>query len=385
MNVTDEILLEDSDDDFIPSKLVRKRSSTRRRSSIARLGVDQRQNSVEDTQLKQKPKTAGARHVKDEIKEDKDLFKNALKEKLTAARTNISKNSTPPVKRKLSEGWKQAQIKLTPMKANKRFSTLDDDYDFKDDTPMSKKPRIQLTEVPSSGSKVSKLRRSLTKSTLNESIRSARSEESNSSFISLDDEDDDLEIELAKIDKLKLSLERQSQKPVVNKTPYTKKISTTATPQPVKINFSNSSLKKNPNPGLKPQRAPATSTPANKQKTFRKEKVASVPKVIETGPIDIFDDLIVKTDRGYPCNFCDKNLMFSKRREMINHLQLEHEEELTNPQKHRELAGVFTCEVCDATFHSKHILKVHTKAHKKISVTQKCDNYYKYYLNIRVF
>ena len=89
MNVTDEILLEDSDDDFIPSKLVRKRSSTRRRSSIARLGVDQRQNSVDDTRLKQKPKTAGVRHVKDEIKEDKDLFKNALKEKLTAARTNV--------------------------------------------------------------------------------------------------------------------------------------------------------------------------------------------------------------------------------------------------------------------------------------------------------
>ena len=387
MNVTDEILLEDSDDDFIPSKLVRKRSSTRRRSSIARLGVDQRQNSVDDTRLKQKPKTAGVRHVKDEIKEDKDLFKNALKEKLTAARTNVSKNSTPPVKRKLSEGWKQAQIKLTPMKANKRFSTLDDDYDFKDETPLSKKPRIQPTEVSMSGSKVSKLRRSLTKSTLNESVKSARSEESNSSFISLDDEDDDLEIELAKIDKLKLSLDRQSQKSVGIKTPYSKKISTTATttPQPVKINFSNSSLKKNPNLGPKLQRATVTSTPANKQKTFKKEKVASVPKVIETGPIDIFDDLIVKTDRGYPCNYCDKNLMFSKRREMINHLQLEHEEELTNPQKDRELAGLFTCEVCDATFHSKHILRIHSKAHKKISVTQKCDNYYKYYLNIRVF
>ena len=66
-------------------------------------------------------------------------------------------------------------------------------------------------------------------------------------------------------------------------------------------------------------------------------------------------------------------------------LQLEHEEELTNPQKDRELAGLFTCEVCDATFHSKHILRIHSKAHKKISVTQKCDNYYKYYLNIRVF
>ena len=386
MNVTDEILLEDSDDDFIPSKLVRRRSSTRLRSSVSRLGVDQRQNSAEDANLKPKTKTAGTRHGEDKINEDKDkdLFKNALKEKLTAARTNISKNSTPPIKRKLSDGWKQAQLKLTPMKSNKRFSTLDDDYDFKDETPKSKKPRIQPTEVSGSSSKVSKLRRSLTKPTLNESVRSSRSEESNSSFISLDDDEVDLEVELAKIDKLKQSLDRQSQKPI-NRTPFTKKISNTATHQPVKINFSNSSVKKNPSLGPKLQRATATSTPANKQKTFKKEKVASVPKVIETGPIDIFDDLIVKTNRGYPCNFCDKNLMFSKRREMINHLQLEHEEELTNPQKDRELAGVFTCEVCDSTFHSKHILRIHTKAHQKISVTQKCDNYYKYYLNIRVF
>lgn len=392
MNVTDEILLEDSDDDFIPSKLVRRRSSTRLRSSVSRLGVDQKQNSAEDANLKPKTKTGGTKHVENKINEekDKDQFKNALKEKLTAARTNVIKNSTPPLKRKLSEGWKQAQLKLTPMKSNKRFSTLDDDYDFKDETPKSKKSRIQPTE--GSSSKVSKLTRSLTKSTgfsstkstLNESVKSTRSEESNSSFISLDDDEVDLEVELAKIDKLKQSLDRQSQKPV-NRTPFTKKISNTATSQPVKINFSNSSVKKNPSLGPKLQRSTATSTPANKQKTFRKEKVASVPKVIETGPIDIFDDLIVKTNRGYPCNFCDKNLMFSKRREMINHLQLEHEEELTNPQKDRELAGVFTCEVCDSTFHSKHILRIHTKGHQKISVTQKCDNYYKYYLNIRVF
>ena len=118
----------------------------------------------------------------------------------------------------------------------------------------------------------------------------------------------------------------------------------------------------------------------------RKEKVVLLPKVIETGPIDIFDDLIIKTTRGHPCNFCDKNLMFKKRREMIDHLQLEHEEELTNPQKDRELAGVFSCDVCEASFHSKHILRTHVKAHRKMTANNsKCDNYYRYYLNIRVF
>ena len=152
----------------------------------------------------------------------------------------------------------------------------------------------------------------------------------------------------------------------------------------MRINFSNnSSVKKTPSLISKLQRA--TPTSANKLKTVKKEKVVSLPKVIETGPIDIFDDLIIKTTKGHPCNFCDKNLVFKKRREMIDHLQLEHEEELTNPQKDRELAGVFSCDTCEASFHSKHILRTHAKAHKKLTANPKCDNYYRYYLNIRVF
>lgn len=369
MNVTDEILLEDSDDDFVPSQLVRRRSSTRRRSSVERLGVGQKQ--AEDEIVKNKSKSNGqVSSVNKGDKGGKEMFKNALKEKLTAAQaTNISKSVTPPVKRKLSEGWKQAQAKLTPKtKSNRKFFTIDDDYDFKDDPPKNK---------------VAKLSRSFNKSTLNESARSNRSEDGDSSVISLDDEEDDLEVELAKIDKLKQSLDRQSEKPI-KKTPSIKKTTSVATPQPVKINFSNnSSVKKTPSLISKLQRA--TPTSANKPKTVKKEKVVSLPKVIETGPIDIFDDLIIKTTKGHPCNFCDKNLMFKKRREMIDHLQLEHEEELTNPQKDRELAGVFSCDTCEASFHSKHILRTHAKAHKKLTANPKCDNYYRYYLNIRVF
>ena len=391
MNVTDEILLEDSDDDFVPSKLIRRRSSTRRRSSVERLVVGQKQNSTEKS--RHRPKAAG--HVEDEIvnnkgisktsKEEagKDLFKNALKEKLTAATRSNGNSYTPPLKKKLSESWKDAQAKLTPMtKSNRKFFTIDNDYDFKDEPSKQGSPRIQPKNMSGSSAKVAKLNRSFTKSTLNESIRSNRSEESNTSLISLDDDEDDLEVELAKIDKLKQSLDRQSEKPN-NKTPFLKKTSNTPTSQPpVKIKFSNS-IKKSSSFASNLQRA--TPTQANKQKTMKKDKVANVPKEIKTGPIDIFDDLIIKTTHGHPCNFCDKNLMFKKRREMINHLQLEHEEELTRPQRERELAGVFTCATCDSSFHSKHILRVHSKAHKKVTGPSKCDNYYRYYLNIKVF
>ena len=30
-----------------------------------------------------------------------------------------------------------------------------------------------------------------------------------------------------------------------------------------------------------------------------------VPKLIDRGPIDCFDSLIVETDMGFPCNFCE--------------------------------------------------------------------------------
>ena len=112
-------------------------------------------------------------------------------------------------------------------------------------------------------------------------------------------------------------------------------------------------------------------------------KKIRVPKVIETGPIDCFDDLIVKTDLGYPCNFCDQKLMFKKRREMIDHLQLDHNEELSEEQRNRELAGVFACDACRSVFCNKHILRTHKKAHDKVKDNKVCDVYYKFYLNIR--
>ena len=395
MNVTDEILIDDSDDDFVPTTPEvdgRRRSSTRKRNSVERLGVGQKHRSGS------KPSsTPSAGHIEDEfansrgssraasvkktdiiLTEDrvKDIFKSALKEKLSATVSTHKNNgnfNTPPVK-KLSEGWKQAQAKLNLLsKSDRKSFTIDDD--FKDKPSKTKFSRTPI----GSGAKVVKPSRSFNKSTLSESVLSSRSEES---VISLDDEEDELEAEFAKIDQLKLSLDKQvsksqSMKPI-NKTPSLRKSSVISTSTPVKINFI---VKKSSVFDSRLQKV----TQGNKHKTLKKEKVAYVPKVVETGPIDIFDDLIIKTTQGHPCNFCDKNLIFIKRREMINHLQLEHEEELTTPQKDRELAGVFICDTCDASFHSKHILRTHTKAHKKVSAIGKCDNYYNYYLNIKVY
>jgi len=108
-------------------------------------------------------------------------------------------------------------------------------------------------------------------------------------------------------------------------------------------------------------------------------KVVAAPKVIERGHIDCFDDLIVETTAGFPCNFCDSKEMFKKRKEMIHHLQTQHEEELNDEQKNSDLSGFFSCEICNTTFYSKFILRTHKKAHMK-STRAGCDKYYQYYL-----
>jgi len=104
-----------------------------------------------------------------------------------------------------------------------------------------------------------------------------------------------------------------------------------------------------------------------------------VPQIIDRGPIDCFDELIVETTAGFPCNYCDSKDTFKKRREMIYHMQTKHEEELNAEQKNGDLSGLFPCEICKTAFYSKHILRTHRKAHVK-SAEEGCDKYYQYYL-----
>merc|ERR1712243_68879 len=189
---------------------------------------------------------------------------------------------------------------------------------------------------------------------------------SNSIVIELDDEEEDeLEKEFTKIDQLKLDFERQSsltEKKSSIKTFPVKKVS--SAPNPKSVNKSNNNV-------------------INRM-SISKVKVpqtVKIPKVIETEPIDCVDDLIFLTDLGYPCNYCDKNLVFKKRRQMVNHLQAEHEEELSLEQRNKELAGIFVCDICDTIFCSKFILRTHKKAHAKLKMNENCDNYFKYYLN----
>jgi len=106
---------------------------------------------------------------------------------------------------------------------------------------------------------------------------------------------------------------------------------------------------------------------------------AAVPKVIERGPMDCFDDLIVETTAGFPCNYCESKEMFKKRKDMIHHMQSLHDEELNDEQRNRDLSGLFSCEICNTTFYSKFILRTHKKAHMK-SARAGCDKYYQYYL-----
>ena len=120
----------------------------------------------------------------------------------------------------------------------------------------------------------------------------------------------------------------------------------------------------------------------SKGKDYSKVKKRKVmikpPVIIDRGPIDCLDDLITETTAGFPCKFCE-GVKFRKRKEMVNHLQTEHDTELTPQQKDRELAGLFTCDVCHLMVHSKYVLRTHKKAHSKIKQAV-CDNYYKYYL-----
>lgn len=117
----------------------------------------------------------------------------------------------------------------------------------------------------------------------------------------------------------------------------------------------------------------------------KKKKKIQPAVVIKRGPLDCFDELITETTRGFPCNFCSgKPVKLQKRREMIQHLQSEHSERLSEEQKNIELAGLFQCDDCGLIVRSKFLLRTHTKAHAKIKQDiDGCDTYYKFYLEIQ--
>ena len=147
---------------------------------------------------------------------------------------------------------------------------------------------------------------------------------------------------------------------------------------------------------------PLVKTPTPKRPLPLAEKpkpVPRVPKIVDRGPIDCCDSLVVETDMGFPCNFCEVTLLFwlfsthgvhdvasqgsqnfTRRREMIGHLQKEHPEELTLEQSNPDLTGLFPCATCGTVFHSKFIQRTHQKAHKKAKLDT-CDKYYRYYLS----
>ena len=411
-----EILL-DSDDDFVPSG----RRSSRKRTSVERFGVkavsSTSKNNFDDKLVNLNEKATSSPSLNDSKSKmkpsilDEKKVSNLLKD--TASKSNKNghvkvKNNTPPaatdaraaMRKKLTDNWNRvksqnqtAKTTTTTFKNSKPRSDLvvldsdDDDFIPEPASKASKKKSIEdefdfsflnikSSKTSNSSRESSRFTRNSSRTSLNESMFSTKS--GDSSTIELEDEEgDELERELAKVDKLKLELDSKTAS-VTKKNSVAKPSPLPASKAPsgsiVQINFANLSAKKNASLVKKDKT----------EKSIVKEKKIVVPKVIETGPIDCFDDLIVQTTLGFPCNFCDKKMMFKKRREMINHLQLEHEEELTAAQQNRELAGVFSCDVCTSTFHSKHILKTHIKAHRKMNGKAICDNYYKFYLNVRV-
>ena len=59
---------------------------------------------------------------------------------------------------------------------------------------------------------------------------------------------------------------------------------------------------------------PLLKTPTPKrplQVTEMPKPVPRVPKIIDRGPVDCCDSLIVETDMGFPCNFCEVRHLFS--------------------------------------------------------------------------
>ena len=293
LHIDDEILLEDSDEDF-----QRKGSRITRSNSKKQLGRKSLNNSelsvrdVEDEILqgsKSKEKldasknarSAFAAKVKSKLI-DENKVKNLLSGLNKGSNQSVSRSQSTPTssmnpiqKMKLTDSWKKAQNQRTPTKSSKVTirRVFDVDSDPEDDFK------------PSSASR--RLTRNSSKVSLNESVLNG-TKSGDSSIISLeDDEESELENELAKVEKLKIDLDKKLASinkkgtkiskvviPPIKKTTSTPKVLTsTKVPIGPKNKFMSEIKGKVPKPAL----IPIT-------------KKIRVPEIIETGQIDCFDD-----------------------------------------------------------------------------------------------
>jgi len=377
MDKQDEILLDDSDDDFHPSP-----STSKMKLRLNRKKIAQKDQEVNLTSEKNGEPERPARRGKNTINEEKVKSilskvlnksnssdspvaparssslrgkENEVKTPGTAPRLTRSarsarsasvgqlsgfKSTTTSKKRNLTESWKKAQNQLTPtFSAKKECFVIDDDDedDFVDEKSKKGKSAIKA--------KIDSV-----KKTPDDKVKYNENETVDSELDTTIELDEDIEGDLMKIDQLKLFFDTIAES---NK-------SSTLKSQTEKVKRSRSISK-----GF--------------SKASGKKKKVTAPVIIDRGPIDCFDDLITETTRGFPCNFCEKASKFNGRKEMIHHLQTAHDAKLSEEQSNRELAGLYTCDECGLMVHSKHVLRTHKKAHAKIK-QEGCDNYYKYYL-----
>ena len=66
------------------------------------------------------------------------------------------------------------------------------------------------------------------------------------------------------------------------------------------------------------------------------------------------------------------------RSKSVTPLEDDEDEEEVDERPQKE---IFSCDICTKAFHSKFMMRIHVKAHRKIEENAKCDKYYHYYLN----
>ena len=228
LKIDDEILLEDSDEDFQPKGPRITRSNSKKQDQFARKSLNNSTSSVREVEdeFLQSSKT------KDKIETSKNASRSAFaakvksklidENKVKSVLSNINKGSIPslsrsqstpassrnPVqKKKLNDSWKNAQNQMTPIQSSKAGfqirKVIDVDSDPEDDFKSS-------SQKLNSSSTSKRLTRNSSKVSLNESVHNNSTKSRDSSIISLeDDEEGELENELAKVEKLKLDLDKK--------------------------------------------------------------------------------------------------------------------------------------------------------------------------------
>jgi len=348
MSMSTETLLKDSDDENGKSPILKTRTSrlqrrerTDKKESDASENDDMGSNSdiiLDDSDFEDEArKETNSKSILNESNV-KSLLRSVNEMKptsVTSPSRRKSSFSTPTksvLKRSCSTSLKKREdlsskiLKTMSLKKtkNRNKSEPSDDSDFEDDSfrPSRTKTRSNLSTA--------------TKKKDNLEIN-------------------ELEKELEKLEKLKQLLSRKSSVKSSNNS-TSKKSQTSKT----KLSESVKSIK-----------------------TLKPKAVREVPKIIERGPIDCFDDLITERTDGFLCRVCEgekRTVVRRKRRELIRHVQTEHTDKLTEQQRWSELAGVFPCRQCPVLCYSKHILRTHTRAHAKLHKAASCDKYYKLYL-----